>query len=816
MIALLFTHDVARITMFILHGVSRRTLNTGTVLTACLAVTLGVAWSAAAVAQTTVNWNGSASTDYNDGANWDGGSVPNGTTNIAQVGAASNNPSFSSGPSVRRLNVNYGGVFNMTGGNYLLSQGSGDTRLSLGANTATGTSTLNVTGGSLQVDGQFFTTDGRSGNNSVAVYNQSAGTLFANATVDNNPIQFSTGGSNVGYRTLFNITGGTTVSSAAISMGQSASNGNAAFATGTISGGVLMATRFFAAGSPGDIGQDDRGTLRFSGGGFQFSGGQMIGTDLSARDGFRQGTTHTAQIAPLIASGTVGIQYAGGMMQIYTDRNEGVIYYVQTDAPDPSVAYTQADINRGAKRGFVDVGPETGAAWTSLANTAIKVNMSTGVSPARLDTLVTKVATVAAFDVADFNTDGVVDQGDYVYWQSQNGLTYSGAAPIDWATVNANGLSYWGADGNGDSKVDAVDLAVWQARVGQRRTDGAFQFAKDQTMNVASGTVSQSDPGFTVGSDVSNMNLTVFSPMNTKTFTKTGAGEFVLSGSNSWTYSTTVSQGTLRVSGSQAFVNWSGTTTVQPGATLRVDPGANVIASRVSVNGTLDGTGATIKADPNSGIKELVIGAAGSVVGSPAVVVSNTGSVALSGSSPVQVTFSSLNVDQASGGKVDLGRGLINIASGSAADLVADILAGRGDGSWNGTSGITSSAAESSGGFRTVGWLDNGDGSLTVAYAAGGDTNLDWTVDILDGANFLSAGKFDTGNPATWNQGDFTYDGVVDILDAADFLATGLFDAGTYNAPVSSISAVPEPTSTGVVVGMAGLLLGWRLRRRTA
>jgi hypothetical protein len=95
------------------------------------------------------------------------------------------------------------------------------------------------------------------------------------------------------------------------------------------------------------------------------------------------------------------------------------------------------------------------------------------------------------------------------------------------------------------------------------------------------------------------------------------------------------------------------------------------------------------------------------------------------------VNVASLTVDQASGGKVDLGRGLINIASGSAADLVADILAGRGDGSWNGTSGITSSAAASSGGLRTVGWLDNGDGSLAVAYAAGGDTNLDWMVDIL-------------------------------------------------------------------------------------
>ena len=151
--------------------------------------------------------------------------------------------------------------------------------------------------------------------------------------------------------------------------------------------------------------------------------------------------------------------------------------------------------------------------------------------------------------------------------------------------------------------------------------------------------------------------------------------------------------------------------------------------------------------------------------------------------------------------------------------MLTALLAGRGDGSWNGTSGITSSAAASSGGLRTVGWLDNGDGSLAVAYAAGGDTNLDWMVDILDAANFLSAGKFDSGDPATWNQGDFTYDGVVDILDAADFLSTGLFDAGFYNAPApsaGSIAAVPEPASSGVAIGMAGLLLGWRLRRRTA
>jgi hypothetical protein len=117
-----------------------------------------------------------------------------------------------------------------------------------------------------------------------------------------------------------------------------------------------------------------------------------------------------------------------------------------------------------------------------------------------------------------------------------------------------------------------------------------------------------------------------------------------------------------------------------------------------------------------------------------------------------------------------------------------------------------------------VGWIDNGDGSLTTAYAAPGDTNIDWSIDILDAANFLSGGKFDTGSPAIWFEGDFSYDGIVDILDAADFFATGLYDAGTYNtAPGVSggIAAVPEPTvwSLTALVGAAAL---WRRRRHAA
>jgi autotransporter-associated beta strand protein len=169
------------------------------------------------------------------------------------------------------------------------------------------------------------------------------------------------------------------------------------------------------------------------------------------------------------------------------------------------------------------------------------------------------------------------------------------------------------------------------------------------------------------------------------------------------------------------------------------------------------------------------------------------------------------------GGLTDVGSGYVTVTAGlSVADMLVALNTGRGDGSWSGTSGIVSSAAAANVAAsipRTVGWLDNGDGSTTFAYAAPGDTNLDWQIDVLDASNFLSFGKFDTGLQATWLEGDFNYDGVVDVLDAADFFGTGLYDAGPYNPPagaVGAVAAVPEPTGLWAI----GLAVGAILMRR--
>jgi len=183
----------------------------------------------------------------------------------------------------------------------------------------------------------------------------------------------------------------------------------------------------------------------------------------------------------------------------------------------------------------------------------------------------------------------------------------------------------------------------------------------------------------------------------------------------------------------------------------------------------------------------------------------------------LQATVGGLNAN--AGGLTDVGTGMVTVAHGlTPTALVTALQSGRAGGSWTGSSGITSSAAASaiaSTTLRSVGWLDNGDGSMTFAYAAPGDSNLDWTVDILDASNFLTGGKFDTGLPATWIEGDYNYDNVVDILDAADFFATSLYDAGPYNSASGAIAAVPEPSVLGmfgVGAGVVGLMAHGRKR----
>ena len=302
-------------------------------------------------------------------------------------------------------------------------------------------------------------------------------------------------------------------------------------------------------------------------------------------------------------------------------------------------------------------------------------------------------------------------------------------------------------------------------------------------------------------------------------------GRLTLTGSSSYSGGTLVAGGTLAI-GAGGTTGWVPGPIVNEG-TVVIDRG-----DTVTFSGTISGSGSVVKAGPGvltlagsntyagptqieGGVLRLT---ADGQTGTGTIIPLSGGTLAIA--PRLATTLPGLVAN--AGGLVDVGTGSVTVASGlSAAGMVAAILDGRGDGTWNGTRGISSSAVAADVAVsipRAIGWLDNGDGSVAFSYAAPGDTNIDGQVDILDGANFLAGGKFDSGTPATWNEGDFGYDGVVDILDAADFLSTGLFDAGPYNAAAAAgsapVAAVPEPSAgllaCGAVLAMA---VAWRRAR---
>jgi fibronectin-binding autotransporter adhesin len=176
-----------------------------------------------------------------------------------------------------------------------------------------------------------------------------------------------------------------------------------------------------------------------------------------------------------------------------------------------------------------------------------------------------------------------------------------------------------------------------------------------------------------------------------------------------------------------------------------------------------------------------------------------------------QTTLGGLNPN--AGGIVDVGSGKINVTAGlNATDLKTALVKGLAGGAWTGTTGIVSSAAAASvagGSPRTVGWLDNGNSSVTFAFAAPGDTNLDGLIDVLDATALAGSNKFGTGAAATWQEGDFNYDGYVDMVDAAAFLSTNLYNTGSYNSAsfalaggngLGTVAAVPEPASLSILL----------------
>ncbi len=308
------------------------------------------------------------------------------------------------------------------------------------------------------------------------------------------------------------------------------------------------------------------------------------------------------------------------------------------------------------------------------------------------------------------------------------------------------------------------------------------------TLNVTSGTQTQWQAG---------QPLLV----NALSLTKTGAGTLLLDQANTFTGSTTLTAGTVRLTHARGLA--ASPVTIRSGATLAAASGVRPSIPSVAVTGgTLDVADLTIGG--TAGVGAVTV-SSGSIAASAGITLLAGGRLSLPATERRGFLLSSLAIDESpSGGLLDIGASMVTVPSGgmTAGELVADIVAGRSTGSTHGPAGIASSAAR---GDLRIGWLTAGDGSLSFALAAAGDTTLDGVIDVLDVATLLSTGRFDSGQATGWREGDFTYDGVVDILDVTEMLSAGLFDTGDYLPASFSPVSVPEPASTGWLAVVAAI-----------
>jgi len=556
----------------------------------------------------------------------------------------------------------------------------------------------------------------------------------------------------------------------------------------TVASGVTATIASTLTGSTG-LTKSGTGVLALAGTGTGLSGGVAITAGmLTLGTGGTAGTLAVSNTITIAAGGTLGFNRSDAYGGAFANAISG----------SGAIRLLSGSLGLSGSQSF------TGATIVSAGTLTASAAALQGTSSITVDGGVLSAAgynssaplTVAASGSATISGTGLSLAAVTNSGSGGRGVNFTAAT----GTITLAGLSGTGATRFGSHAAIAGGVSAGSVTVVGGLTAGVSG-GTVTAGSLTSGTVSGGTLGITGSAAITRFSGGSATLAGPATIGTMASGSVTLSGSTATI--TTLSGGRVSLGGTALTVSggtFAGTLSGSTGSLRKTGPGVLVLSSSSSLSAPTSVLGGVLRLDDASALAASRITplAGGTLTIAPRL-------SALVGGLAANA-----------GGLTDVGNGAITVASGlSATDMVTAIVSGLGDGSWNGGSGITSSAAaQAPGGGGAVGWLDNGDGSVTFAYAAAGDSNLDWFVDILDAANFLAAGAFDAGFGSSWNDGDYTYDTLVDILDAASFLSTGLFDTGGYNdAAPQGVAAVPEPASAAAVA-VAGLIVLAVARRR--
>ncbi len=765
-------------------------------------------------------WTGSSGAVWTNSANWLGGGVPGGASDIATFSGTSANTTIDLGSGVTNgqilfdtanaaaYTIGSGGVGAQT---LTFNSATGLQSIVL-SSTVTNSQTINANILANTADNTFRLINSNSASSGVA--------LIVNGTIS--------GGTGTTQRTI-NVLGNVTLNGAVsagsassapnlaqtgagtLTLGGSATSTLASLRTSTGGGLVLIngQTVTVSSGSSyGGSGTGATGKFDLVSGSASFNGGISIGA--SSTDGsmirVSGGTFNASSVtiggrtwgnssatATTAAPTTTGLVFLNGTSTI--TGNVGVLgssANVSGLVSGGTVSIGgELQISQGANAGRWSVFQVSGGTLTvSDAVNGITVGMGASGNTTKGSLYLTGGTTTAekvTFGISNAmaGSSGTMTMG------GTSAVLYLGSGGIVKAATNAYTELVTLSSGTLGAKAD------WSSALGMSLTGTA---ATNMIIKAAD------------ASDVAK-NITLSGSLtNNGGFTKTGGGTLTLSGANTYSGGTVISNGTVLLSGSGTLGSTTGAVTVTGGTFdiggLTRTNGAISISSGTITNGTLEGTSF---ASTNGG----TIGAV--LTGSGALAKSGTGTLTLSGANnytgATTVSAGALNVQNAAG-LGDAASG-VTVSSGAALELQGSITIASESLGLSGTGISTGGALRNISGNNTYG------GTITNTAAArinsdSGTLTLSGGINATNQAiTFGGAGNIVISGAITNSTAGLTKDGAgtlalsgANTYTGTTTISTGVMRLDTATTLQSSTVAINADNGLAFGTGITAATIG--------